>query len=117
MVCQMPYGVSSHSVVRVGDKIVVVGGNKNFNIPTKDCFFYDIPSQRTGHMRPLTHVSASHTTVAWKDQYIFKIGGIGNCFEEWGLSPYIERFSWRHDKWEVINPNLLIDESLLCHYR
>jgi len=28
---------------------------------------------------------------SWKDLFIYKFGGIGESFGEWGLSPYIER--------------------------
>ena len=36
-VAHLPYGVSSHSSQRIGSKIYIVGGNKNFSIVTKKC--------------------------------------------------------------------------------
>lgn len=38
----MPYGISSHGAVKVNNRIYIVGGNKNFNIVTKNCLQFDL---------------------------------------------------------------------------
>ena len=43
---EVPYGVSSHSAVFVGDEIFIVGGNKDMNMVTKSCLSFHVPSRQ-----------------------------------------------------------------------
>lgn len=37
--------------------------------------------------------------VQWKDEYIYKVGGLGESFGQWSISPYIERYDIEEDLW------------------
>ena len=43
----LPYGVSSHGAIRVGDRLFLVGGNKNFSVVTKKCLALSLNSFET----------------------------------------------------------------------
>lgn len=85
----LPYGVSSHGSIKIGSKIYIVGGNKNHNIVTKKCLEYDIVTNIITKISDLNYPSASHALLEWNEKYVYKFGGIGSCFGEWDLSPYI----------------------------
>ena len=89
----MPYGLSSHGSVKIDNKIYIVGGNRDPNMVTTKCLAFDISLNTCEAIDELHYPSASHSVLAWKDRYVYKFGGIGSCFGEWDLSPYIERYS------------------------
>ena len=91
-IARMPYGVSSHAALRVASKVYIVGGNKNHAIVTKKCLEMDLESNIVRPIGNLNFPSASHSLLNWKETFIYKFGGIGSCFGEWDLSPYIERY-------------------------
>ena len=105
----LPYGVSSHGAELIGDKIYVVGGNKNYSIVSKKCLEIDINSYEVKKIADLNYPSASHSLLNWHSTFLYKFGGIGSCFGEWDLSPYIERYEASLDIWEIINPIINID--------
>lgn len=39
------------------------------------------------------------------NHFIYKFGGVGEKFESYGMSPYIERYDPEEDCWEVVNPD------------
>jgi hypothetical protein len=83
------------------------------NMVTKSCLSFHVPSRQAIIIESLNYASASHTCLNWKDRFIYKIGGVGNCFGSWDLSPYIERYSILEQKWSIINPIVKMDDSML----
>jgi len=83
---------------------------------TKKCQVIDLDTLITDSTASLNFPSASHSLLTWKNRFIYKFGGIGSCFGEWDLSPYIERYHLETDWWEIVNPRIMIDENLLHHY-
>lgn len=63
------------------------------NIVTKSCLSFNITNRQINKIASLNYPSASHTLVSWKDEFIYKFGGVGSCFGSWDLSPYIERYN------------------------
>ena len=91
-IADLPYGISSHGVVRVHHSLFIVGGNKNFNVITKKCMVLNLETKMVKKISDLNYQSASHSLLNWHDKFIYKFGGVGSCFGEWDLSPYIERY-------------------------
>lgn len=54
----------------------------------------------------LNYPSSAHAVVNWNNTHIYKIGGMGDCFDNEGCSPYIERYCPENDFWEIINPKI-----------
>ena len=81
----------------VGNRLFIIGGNLNFNIVTKKCQVIDLDTLITDSIASLNFPSASHSLLTWKNRFIYKFGGIGSCFGEWDLSPYIECYHLETD--------------------
>ena len=60
--------------------------------------------QQTVEIAALNYGCASMSVTHFHGTYLYKAGGIGECFGEFSLSPYIERYNIKEDYWEVINP-------------
>jgi len=116
-ISELPFGISSHGSVKVGNLIYIIGGNRDPNMVTKKCLSYDISLKKCKAIDELHYPSASHSVLNWKNNFIYKFGGIGSCFGEWDLSPYIERYSIQENNWEIVNPIIKINENLIEHYR
>jgi hypothetical protein len=116
-VAQLPFGVSSSGAVRVGRQLYVVGGNRDWSVVTRRCLRVDLGSWEVIVLADLNYPSASHSLLEWGEQFVYKFGGVGSCFGEWDLSPYIERYEIDRDRWEVVNPTIRINEHLLPQYR
>jgi hypothetical protein len=79
-IAELPEGVSSHATVKIGSFIYIIGGNKDLNIVTRSCYKFNLADKSVTIVSALNFASASHTAVSWKDQFIYKIGGVGSCF-------------------------------------
>jgi hypothetical protein len=79
-IAELPEGVSSHATVKIDSVIYIIGGNKDLNIVTKSCYEFNLENKSIIPLSPLNFPSASHTAISWKDEFIYKIGGIGSCF-------------------------------------
>lgn len=96
--------LSSHACVYVEPKVYFIGGKKDEGIITRACSYYHLHQQQTVEIAALNYGCASLSVTNYQGVYIYKAGGIGECFGEFSLSPYIERYNIQEDYWEVINP-------------
>lgn len=95
---------SSHASYYRHPYIFIVGGNRQNHIITKSCERYNIVTQQTEEMACLNHCAAG-VALACHGRFLYKFGGVGEKFESYGMSPYIERYDLDEDCWEVVNPD------------
>jgi hypothetical protein len=90
----LPYGLSSHSAVyhHSTKSIYIIGGNRNHSIITRGCFRLALEEGNLEELSCLNYAVNSAACLVWRNWWIYKFGGVGEAFGEWGTSPYIERY-------------------------
>ena len=73
---------SSHSVCYLGQKIYIIGGFVGAEGEvTRECEVYDVKTNKCSRIAPLNTPSANSCATSFRDQYVFKFGGILNKTE------------------------------------
>lgn len=97
---------SSHSVCFIGNMIYIVGGFGNKQTMLGECEKFNVLTQKSQQIASLNYPAASLCICSFYQNYIFKFGGMEI---QHNLSPYIEKFSIKENKWTVLDPRLNIN--------
>lgn len=100
---------SSHGICYLGGWIYSVGGFGKGQSMLNECERFNTTTFKTQQIAHLNYPAASLSVCGFYQYYLFKFGGMEI---QHTLSPYIEKYDTRIDKWTVIDPRLNISEGL-----
>ena len=102
-VSNLIYPRSSHAVCNLGKFVYIIGGFGNKQAMLSECEKFNVQTQSCQKIAPLNNACASLSVCSFFQNYLFKFGGMEI---EHNLSPYIEKYIIKEDKWVVLDPKL-----------
>lgn len=97
------YPRSSHALCALGKFIYIIGGFGNKQVMLGECEKYNVQTQQTQKIASLNNACASLSVCTFYQNYIFKFGGMEM---QHNLSPFIEKYTIKDDRWVVLDPKL-----------
>ena len=94
---------SSHAICSMGKYIYIVGGFGSKQVMLSECERYNLVTQQTQKIASLNNACASLSVCSFFQNYLFKFGGMEI---QHNLSPYIEKYVIKDDRWVVLDPKL-----------
>ena len=97
------YPRSSHAICHLNKFIYIIGGFGNKQVMLNECEKYNILTQQTQKIASLNNACASLSVCSFFQNYLFKFGGMEI---QHNLSPFIEKYTIKEDRWVVLDPKL-----------